>query len=122
LAETLWSPIQNKSWGNFIWKVEDHFDYFESQNLNISKAVYEPIVKVMKEGDALRLKLENHVPGIEIYYTTDNTYPVNFGNKYEEPIIIPDADLHLRVQSFRNGNPLGRMIILSKEELETRAK
>jgi hexosaminidase len=76
----------------------------------------------MIDGETLKVSLENHVPGIEMFYTIDNTYPVKFGHKYENPISIPKADVHLRIQSYRNGDPLGRLIILSRKEMEQRAK
>jgi len=70
----------------------------------------------------LMCKLENNVPNIEIFYTVDNTYPVGFGEKYAEPFEIPQGNLSLRTQTFRNGKAIGRQLLISREVLEKRVK
>ena len=121
LSETLWSPKQNKNWNDFIFRVENHFIRFDITNTNISKAVNEPIINVYIKDGQLMCELTNSVPNTEIYYTINNTYPVKFGIKYSEPIIIPNGKLSLRTQSIRNGQTIGRELIISREELEKRA-
>ena len=92
------------------------------ENINISKAVYEPIVYAYTINGQLFCLLKNSIPNSDIYFTIDNTYPVNFGLKYKEPIFIPNGDFSLRTQTFINGKPIGRTLIISREELEKRAK
>ena len=121
LSEALWTPKNNKNWGTFMQKTEVHFKRFEFTNTNISKAVYDPIVKVYKEGDKLMCELTNSVENTEIFYTVDNTYPVNFGEKYKGPFEIPVGDLNLRTQTFRDTQPIGRSLIIHRTELEKRA-
>ena len=122
LSETFWSPKENKIWENFIYKTEDHFKRFDVTNYNISKAVLDPIVTVFKDGDKLMCKLTNSVPETEIFYTIDNTYPVKFGEKYSEPFEIPQGNLELRTQTFRNNIPIGRELLIKRSELEKRVK
>ena len=120
ISETLWSPKENKNWDSFIDRTESHFTRFELENINISRAVLEPIVKVYNDGDKLMCILENHASDTEIYYTVDNTYPVKFGIKYDTPFEIPSGNLSLRTQTYRNGKSLGRELIIHREELAKR--
>jgi hexosaminidase len=122
ISETLWSPKDKKDWNNFMNKTETHFKRFDAQNLNICKAVYEPIVTVYKEGNKVMCKLENNVPGVEIYYSINNTYPVHFASKYSAPFEVPAGNLKLRTQSYKNGNTVGRELIIDRKDLVKKIK
>jgi len=121
LAEALWSKKQGRSWHTFIAKAEEHISRFESSGLNVSKAVFDPIVEVFHENGRLVCKLSNSVPGSEIYYTINNTYPPITGTRYTEAFEVPAGELSLRTQVYRDGVPLGRELILTRAVLETRA-
>jgi len=122
IAETVWSPKSKKNWNNFIQKTEAHFDRFDSQGINVCKAVYEPIVSVYKEGGKVMCKLENNVPGTQVYYSVNNTYPVNYATKYVEAFEVPAGKLKLRTQNFKNGEAVGRELIISRGDLVKRIK
>jgi hexosaminidase len=122
LAESLWSPKENKNWKNFLGRTEAHFKRFDEMEVNIAKTIYEPHVKVYKQGNKLMCSLKNDFEDIEMYYTIDNTYPVQFGKKYTEPFELPQGDLSLRVQSFRNGEPIERLLQIHRTDLESRVK
>ena len=122
ISETLWSPKENKNWDSFINRTEAHFSRFEAEKTNISKAVFDPIIKVFKDGDKLMCELENSLPNTEIYYTIDNTYPVQFGIKYTGAFEIPKGNLSLRTQTFRDGEPIGRQLQVHRKELLKRVK
>ncbi len=117
ISETLWSPKGKKNWENFAQKTLFHFDRFNEQKINISKAVLDPIITVYKSGEKMMCKLENNIPGTSIYYTIDNTYPVQFGKKYTGPFEIPNGDLSLRTQTFLNNKAVGRALQVHREEL-----
>ena len=122
LAESLWSPKTGREWSSFIRRTENHFDQFEASGLNVSKAVFDPVIDVFYENDRLMCKLSNSVPGTEIYYTINNTYPPITGTNYTDAFEIPDGKLNLRTQVYRDGTPLGRELILSRTVLEDRAQ
>ena len=122
IAETLWSPKEKKNWSSFFNKTEKHFERFERTNTNICKAVYDPIVKVYMKKDKLFCELSNNIPGSEIYYTVNNTYPVRFGMNYQGAFEIPEGDINLRTQCFRNGKPVGRVLVLPRATLIKRIK
>ena len=121
IAETLWSPKENKNLDSFINRTEDHFNRFDAQNTNISKAVLDPEVKVYRKDNKLMCELKNSVPNSEIFYTIDNTYPVKFGQKYIGAFEIPAGKLNLRTQTFKNGKPISRELLISRTELDKRA-
>ncbi len=122
IAESVWSPAENKNWNNFIRRTEVHFDRFESSNTNICKAVYDPIVKVYKNEDKLMCELSNSIPNSEIYYTVNNTYPVKYGTKYSIPFEIKKGKLKLRTQTFVGDKAIGRELIIDRSILVERAK
>jgi hexosaminidase len=122
LSETLWSPKENKDWNSFIKRTGHHFKRFDDAKINISKSVYDPIVHVYMENNVLMCELKNSIPNTEIYYTIDNTYPVQFGVKYETPFEIPKGDLSLRTQTFRDNKSISRQLLISRTELEKRVK
>lgn len=122
LSESLWSPKENKNWENFLSRTEAHFKRFDEQGLSISKTIYEPAIRVYKEGRKLMCEMKTPFSDIEMYYTIDNTYPIEYGKKYEGPFEIPAGDLSLRVQSFRNGQPLERLLQIHRTDLEKRVK
>ena len=122
LSEALWSPLSAKDYKNFLERTEAHFDRFDQAGRNIAKTIYEPKVKVKMEGGKLICTLDKSFDDIEMRYTIDNTYPVGLGQVYTDTFEVPQGDLKLRVQSYRDGEPIGRMLIIDRKDLEARAK
>ena len=120
LSETFWSPKEKKDWASFINRTEMHFLRFDAASTNISKAILDPIVNVYMLGDKLMCELKNSVPNTDIFYTIDNTYPVQFGIKYNDPFEIPSGDLSLRTQTFRDGNSIGKQLLIHRKDLVKR--
>ena len=75
----------------------------------------------MKDGK-LTLMLDSEIKGIDNYYTTDDAMPDKFCAKYTQPVELPDGPITLRVQSYRNGQPIGHLITLKRADLEKRAE
>jgi hexosaminidase len=86
-------------------------------------SVYDPSFKVRKDSqDRLVVILESEVEGLDLHYTFDNSFPDEYYPKYTEPLVVPiDAD-KLRVISYRNGKPIGRMQTMPVEELKRRVE
>jgi hexosaminidase len=121
LAEVFWTPNELKNWDNFVQRVEHQFQYFDMAGLNYSRAIYDAIVRVnMKEGK-MWVELEPEIAGLDLYYTIDGTMPDNFSPKYTQPVLIPEGPVTMRVVTYRNGSPIGHMIILTPEQLKRRA-
>lgn len=122
LSEALWSAKESKDWKGFVTRIESHFNRFDEQQISVAKTIYEPEVRVYNDGRKLMCELKNPFEDIEMYYTIDNTYPVSLGIKYEGPFEIPAGDLNLRTRSFRDGKSIGRLLQISRKDLESRVK
>ena len=122
LSEALWSTKESKDWKGFVKRTESHFGRFDEMGVNVAKTIYEPEIRVYNDGRKLMCELKNPFEDIEMYYTIDNTYPIATGIKYEGPFEIPTGDLSLRAQSFRDGNSIGRLLQISRKDLEARVK
>ena len=122
LSEVYWSPKAAKNWDDFAKRMETHFDRSDIAEINYSKAVYDPIVKTSLKTGKLTLTLESEIKGMDIYYTTDDAMPDNFCSKYAQPVVLPDGPITLRVQAYRNGQPIGHLITLKRADLEKRAE
>ncbi|MDQ3393162.1 MAG: family 20 glycosylhydrolase [Bacteroidota bacterium] len=123
LAEVFWSPNKNKNWTAFVQKVEDHFERLDYAGVNYSKSMYDPIITVKsKEKGKIVIEMENELEGIELYYTLDNTIPNRYFPKYKAPITLHEGAELLRVISYKDGKPIGKLISISTDELIKRIK
>ncbi len=121
LAEVYWSPKEVKNWPNFAQRMESHFERAEVANVNYSRAVYDAIVKTSQKGDKLQLELESELPGLDIYYTLDDTMPDQFSTRYTQPVDLPDGPSTLRVITYRAGKPIGHLITIPRDALQKRS-
>ena len=122
IAESVWSPKEKKNWRTFFPKVEEHFKRFDVAQVKYAPSVYEPIftAKKGKNNDVL-IELGTEVEGLDIHYTFDNSFPDNYYPKYTAPLTPPSDAVALRVITYRNGKPAGRLITMPLEEMRKRA-
>jgi hexosaminidase len=120
LAEVYWSPKGSKNWENFIPRVENHFGRSDMAEVNCSHAVYDAIIRTSLKNEKLVIEMDTEVPGLVIFYTTDGTMPDNYSNEYSKPFELPEGPVGLRVITYRNGKPIGHLIILKQEDLRRR--
>ena len=86
-------------------------------------SVYDPIFDVSMGADSvLRIALSTEVEGLDIHYTFDNTFPDRFYPKYTQPLAAPKEAHMLRVITYRNNKPVGRLHTVTLEELKRRAR
>ena len=121
IAESVWSPKENKNWNSFIKKVEAHFERMDVQQMRYSKSMYDPIITSTLSDDVLKIKMENEVPGLDIYYSFDETNPDQFYPKYTKELVVPPDAVTLKVVTYRDGKFIGRQLNLPVEELKKRA-
>ena len=122
LSQALWTGNQNKNWKQFLEKTEHHFQIFDQQEIDICKAVYDPIVKIYKKDNKIMCDLSCETPDTTIFYTINNTFPNKKSTKYTQPFEIPNTKISLKASTFRDGKPLGRLINLSRSEIDSRIK
>ena len=66
--------------------------------------------------------LRREIAGTDIYYTFDNTDPDSHTPKYTDPLSIPKNATWLRIVTYRDGKPVGKVITLTTKELAKRAE
>ena len=121
VSEVLWSPKAKRNWDDFFGRVEKHFDRFNEAEIKYAPSVYDPTFFAGSTPDKkLRVEMHTEVKGLDIYYSFDNSFPDNFYPKYTSPLIVPEDAVMLKVITYRNGKPIGRMISMPVDELKKR--
>jgi hexosaminidase len=122
-AEAVWSPKEKRDWNSFVSRVEKQFERFDVAEKKYAPSVYDPIFKATKNAsNEIVVDMSTEIDGLDIYYSFDNSFPDNFYPKYKEPLIVPKDASNLRVITYRNGKPLGRMVTMPVTELKKRAE
>ena len=120
LSEVFWSPKAAKNWEGFVPRMEHFFERSEVADINYSLAAYDAIIKTSKKNDKLWLEMTTEVPGLDIYYTIDDAMPNAYATKYSQPVELPEGPITLRAITYRNGEPIGHLITLTRKMLESR--
>jgi len=121
LAEVYWSPKETKNWDNFVQRVEKHFSRADAGGINYARSMYDPIIRTRLAGDKLVLEMENEAPGLDVFFTLDDSMPDQRSPKYSQAVELPDGPITLRAQAYRNGQPIGHLITLKRDDLRRRA-
>jgi hexosaminidase len=122
VAESVWSPATAKNWNSFVRRVEKHFERFDAAEINYARSMYDPIFTATKDSVGnLQIVLSTEVEGLTIYYSFDETFPDKFYPSYTSPLSIPKDAANLRVITYRNGKPIGKMIMMPVAEMQKRA-
>ncbi|MEP6467847.1 MAG: FN3 associated domain-containing protein, partial [Parafilimonas sp.] len=123
IAEDAWSQNENKNWDDFVRRVEAQFTRFNIEEVKYAPSMYDAdFIPSILPDSTLKIELKNEVNGLDIYYSFDNSYPDKFYPKYTEPLIAPIDATQLKVITYRDGKPIGRMISMPLSELRRRAK
>ena len=122
IAETSWSPKEKKNWNEFSKKVEQHFEKLDAANVKYAKSIYDPIVttKSNTKGE-LHATMEGEIDGLSFYYTIDESMPDQYSEAYKAPFLVPEDVTILRVISYRDGKPIGKLLNIPIESLKKRA-
>ena len=121
-AESVWSPKEKKNWNDFEARVEKQFERYDVAEKKYAPSIFDPIFKVTKNAAGqISVELSTEVQGLNIYYSFDNSFPDKFYPEYKEPLIVPKDASNLKVITYRNGKPIGRMITMPVSELKKRA-
>jgi hexosaminidase len=122
ISEDVWSPKENKNWDSFAAKVEKHFARYDEAKIKYAPSIYDPIINADSTSDhKLQVQLGTEIKGLDIFYTFDNSFPDEFYPKYTTPVLVPDDAATLKLITYRNGKPLGRMITVPVGELKAKA-
>ncbi len=122
IAEVLWSPKENRNWNDFVSRVENQMERFDVANVKYAPSMYDAIFEVHKKDTAAMLvSLSTEVEGLSIHYSFDNSFPDNFYPAYTTALTVPKDAVFMKVITYRNNKPIGRMIEMPIAELKKRA-
>jgi hexosaminidase len=122
ISESLWSPKEKKNWNQFFSRMEKHFSRFDVADIKYAPSVYDPIVTASKNANKeVQIKLGTEAPGLDIYYSFDNSFPDDRYPRYKELIVPPKDAIALKIITYRGKTPVGRMMVIPVEELKSRA-
>nr|WP_294945513.1 family 20 glycosylhydrolase [uncultured Mucilaginibacter sp.] len=122
VSESVWSPKAKKNFSTFFPKVEKQFERFNLSETKYSPSVYDPTFKAIRNADkSLSVTLTPEVPGLDIYYSFDNSSPDRFYPKYTSALTVPIDATQLKVITYKGKVPVGRMLIMPIDELNKRA-
>ena len=123
VSESVWSPKEKKNWNHFVNRVEKHFERFTVAETKFSPAMYDPIFSVSKTKDGeIKVEMSTEVERLNIHYSFDNSYPDKYYPKYTEALIVPKDAFQLKVITYKENKPVGRMIAIPVTELKRRAE
>jgi hexosaminidase len=123
IAEALWSAKEKRNWNHFFGKVEKHFERFDIADKKYAPSVYDPGFTVSKTSDGqLKIELDKEVDALDIYYSFDNSFPDRFYPKYTSALVPPKDAVMLKVITYKDKKPVGRMIAMPIAELKMRAE
>jgi hexosaminidase len=122
LADTYWSPKGTKNWDNFISRMEKHMERCDVAGINYARSAYDAIVTpTVKDGKVL-VDITTEINGLDIFYTIDETIPDTYSPQYKGTLEVPNGNsVTLKVATYKNGKPVGRIVPLSRDELLKRA-
>lgn len=120
IAETLWSLKSKKDWSSFYKRTEEHFKRLDAEQIKYAPSMYDPIIAVSKSGTDLNVNLNTEIPGLDIYYTFDNSFPDRFYPRYTGTLNVPKDAVNLRMITYRGNQPIGRMVTLTTDEMNRR--
>jgi hexosaminidase len=122
LAEAMWTPADQKDWGDFLLRTERHFERMDIRGVKYAKSIFDPIFKVSLDNhDSILIDLSTEAQGLSIHYSFDNSHPDEFYPLYTSSLSIPKEAVMLKVVTSRNGKLIGRQIDMPVYELRNRA-
>jgi len=122
IAEALWSPATQRNWKGFVPRVEAQFDRFTVAGKKFAPSIFEADIKVKKDATGkLMLDLPTELEDLTVHYSFDNSFPDDHYPSYSgKSILVPSDATTLKIQSYRNGKPVGRIISVAIEDLKKR--
>lgn len=122
LSEVLWSPKSERNTDEFLSRVEAQFPLLERENINYARSMYDPIITPVKDTDGnMQIMFSSEMKGLDIYYSFNYTRPDNFSSKFtQKPVDVPTGATQVWAITYRNGKPIGDMLMIGIDELVRR--
>ena len=120
-ADIYWSPKDSKNWDGFIRRMERHMERADAGGCNYARSAFDPIVTASVKDGKLLAEVTSEVKGLDVYYTLNEAIPDTYTSRYTQPVEIPEGPVTMKAITYRDGKPVGKMIVLSRAELLKRA-
>jgi hexosaminidase len=122
LSEVLWSPKANRDWDEFVPRVEAQLQRFDKTDVNYAPSMYDPDISMIKAGeDDYRIVFTPEIKGLDVYYTFDCAFPDHHSAKYDgQPVKTPKGASEIWEVTYRDGKPIGRLLVIKFDELKSR--
>ena len=120
IAEVLWSPAGKRNWPAFVKRVEQQFIRLDSANVKYAPSMYDPAVTVKGDSNRLLVELTPEIEGLTIHYSFDNSYPDQYYPVYKEALKVPIDAALIRIITYRDNKPIGRMMSIPIADLKKR--
>lgn len=123
LSEVFWSQKTSRNWDSFIHRMEANLARYDVANVNYARSVYDAAIRPIKKSadKPMQITLVKELDDLDIYYTFDGTFPDRFSSKYTDTLDIPKGADTFRMITYRNNQPVGKMITASIKEIEKRS-
>lgn len=130
LAEVVWTQKESKSWMDFLYRLQPHFNRLKKMNVNFCRGSFRvdivPVIDKKNRQASVVLGSEQLNP--DIYYTLDGSYPSENTLLYKKPVTV-DKTTIIKAGIFEDGKQkekisektvslhkaLGRKIFLNTE-------
>lgn len=123
LSEALWTNSDTRNWDFFVQRVENHFLRLNENGVNYARSIYDPIIRPFLDAEnKLQIEMKTEMDGLDLFYTFDNTLPDLYSNSYTEILSIPKNASMLRVISYKEAKPIGKLIDIQIDKLKKRAE
>ena len=116
-ADIYWSPKTSRNWDAFVGRVENQFERADVMQMNYARSAFDAIIKTKMVDNKLTVDITTEVNGLDIFYTINETTPDIYTPQYKQPFELPEGPVTLKVNTFRNGKMVGKMIKISRSEL-----
>ena len=124
LSEVYWSPRSKKNWTAFTQKLPYEFKRMDADGIKYARSAYDCVfVPSLVNDSTVTVELDTEIPGLDVYYSFDETNPDNHYQKYTgKALSFPAGADQLNAITYQNGQPAGQQINIKKDELVRRAK
>ncbi len=111
IAEVVWSPKENRDWGDFSKRMQAQHKRYTKRGLNFSLSAFQvkALPEVNTENKTLRIALETEVYEPTIRYTTNGSDPDANSTLYEGPFEI-DQTTTVKAAVFQNGQTMQQVM------------
>jgi hexosaminidase len=103
--------------------METQFARADRAGINYARSAYDAVVTPTLQNGKLMVTLDPQIPGLTTYYSFDDSVPGRYSSVYVgTPVELPEGPITLRVITYRNGQPIGRLLVLKASDLRGRVK